>query len=70
VATQLLNAGATIRLGVRNPEKLASFKEKGTEVVAFDYEDVSTTMAFDSVETVVLITPFRGRLLQVHNRCT
>jgi uncharacterized protein YbjT (DUF2867 family) len=61
VANILLDAGATVRLGVRkiNDERIASFKDKGAQVVAFDFDDAKTLApALVGIESIVMITPF------------
>jgi uncharacterized protein YbjT (DUF2867 family) len=60
VAKLLLDAGATVRLGVRkiDDERIASFKDKGAEVVAFDFDDANTLApALAGAESIVMITP-------------
>jgi uncharacterized protein YbjT (DUF2867 family) len=60
VANILLDAGATVRLGVRkmDDERIASYKSQGAEVVAFDFDDLKTLApALAGAESVVMITP-------------
>jgi uncharacterized protein YbjT (DUF2867 family) len=61
VAHILLDAGAAVRLGVRkiDDERSAWLKEKGAEVVAFDFDDAKTLApALAGIESIVMITPF------------
>lgn len=58
-AQALLDAGARVRVAVRDPAKAAALAARGAEVVAFDYDDASTfAAAFAGVEAALLISPF------------
>ncbi len=59
VLNALLNAGASVRVGVRNPAKSAEIAERGAEVVTFDYDQPATLdAAMQGAPTLFLLTPF------------
>lgn len=59
VAQALLEAGASVRVGLRDPAKGAGLEAQGAQVVRFDFEDQTTfDEAFAGVERVFLLTPF------------
>jgi uncharacterized protein YbjT (DUF2867 family) len=59
VARQLLDAGATVRVAVRSPDKAAALADGGAEVVRFDYDAPDTwAAALDGVDGVFVVAPF------------
>jgi hypothetical protein len=42
---------------------LSSFKDKGAQVVAFDFDDAKTLARPCGIESIVMITPFAETLL-------
>jgi len=69
VAAALLDAKASVRVGLRDPDKGAALRARGAEVVRFDFEDETTFEgAFDGVERVFLLTPFVEAFVPVVER--
>lgn len=59
VAAQLLDAGATVRVAVRSPERASALAERGAQVVAFDWDDPATyEPAFAGAQRAFLASPF------------
>ena len=59
IAEQLLDAGAEVRLAVRNPIKARGLVERGAQAVAYDIEnDVGVAEAFAGADRAFLLTPF------------
>lgn len=58
-ATQLLEAGATVRVGVRSVDKAAGLKARGAEVVAMDLTDLdAVAAALEGAGAMLLVAPF------------
>jgi uncharacterized protein YbjT (DUF2867 family) len=58
VAESLLAQGKKIRAIVRNPEKAASWKDRGAEIAVADYDDPNAlASAFEGAEGVFLMLP-------------
>jgi uncharacterized protein YbjT (DUF2867 family) len=59
-ATALLDAGhPDVRLGVRDPSKVADLVARGATAVRFDYDDpASMQAAFAGVDAALLVAPF------------
>ncbi len=59
VARALLQRGADVRVGLREPAKGSTLADAGAEVLRLDYDDPSTLpLAFAGVDRVFLLTPF------------
>lgn len=59
VVSSLLEQGASVRAGVRDPDRATRLAEAGAEVVRYDHDDPPTlTAAFDGVERAFLLVPF------------
>ena len=59
VAEGLLDAGASLRIGARSPEKAAAYAARGAEVVTLDFDRPETLKpAMEGAPTVFLLTPF------------
>ena len=59
VARALLDRGADVVVGVRDPAKAAALADAGAQVLRLDYDDPSTLpTAFAGVDRVFLLTPF------------
>ncbi len=59
VAHQLLDTGATVRVGARTPSKAAALATAGAEVVHFDFDQPETwSAALADVDSVFVVAPF------------
>ncbi|MCA9670077.1 MAG: SDR family oxidoreductase [Myxococcales bacterium] len=55
----LLERGASVRVGVRSPERAQWARDKGAEVVRLDLDDqASVRAALDGVQRALLVAPF------------
>ena len=71
VAAALLDANADVRVGLRDPAKGAGLRERGAEVVRFDFEDASTyEAAFGGAERVFMLSPFIEAFVPVVERAS
>lgn len=58
VAAQLLDAGVSVRIGARTPEKASALAGRGAEVVRFDFDAPDTwASALDGVERMFVVAP-------------
>jgi uncharacterized protein YbjT (DUF2867 family) len=59
VADILLERGASVRAGVRDPRRAADLAARGAEVVRYDHDDESTLDAtYEGVERAFILVPF------------